>query len=474
LVLLILVSLFSCASGNDKHENIGNVDAQTVASPAYDSSLAKGSVIDPVICNSDRSQSYALYLPSYYRSDRSYPCIYFYDAHARGVMPVRLYKNIAEKYGFVLIGSNVSKNGITWEVTNNTVKILMEDNRRRINIDAKRIYTSGFSGGARVASSIAITDGGIAGVIGCAAGFPKLQEAFEHKFDYVGMVGEADFNLTEMTQLDEQLEQKGFMHQLLTYNGKHGWPPATDFETALLWMHVNAMKAHLQHTNDTIVNDLKKAMTKRITAATKLINLVTARQLIEGIIRMLDGLTDISSYKKQLVELTASAAYKKGVITQQQLEQQEANTQQEFAKQFPAQTLQWWTDKIAELNKTIHIARSKQVAQMNQRVLNYLGLISYMYSDHALKSDDLVNADNYLKIFLTADPANPDCHYLRAVYYVKKRDNANALTELGKATDAGYNDLEQLLSETAFYSLQSDTRFEKIRDSVKENLVLNK
>ena len=79
--------------------------------------------------------------------EKKFPCIYFFDAHARGSLPVRTYKDLAEKYGFVLIGSNISKNGTEWQVTNDGVKVLMEDTRSRINIDPKRIYTSGFSGG---------------------------------------------------------------------------------------------------------------------------------------------------------------------------------------------------------------------------------------------------------------------------------------------------------------------------------------
>ena len=43
--------------------------------------------------------------------------------------------------------------------TNDLVKALMADTRSRINIDPQRIYTAGFSGGSRVAVSVAIVDG---------------------------------------------------------------------------------------------------------------------------------------------------------------------------------------------------------------------------------------------------------------------------------------------------------------------------
>jgi len=410
----------------------------------------------------DNSQYFALYLPSYYTADKSFPCIYFFDAHARGAMPLNMYKDIAERYGFVCIGSNLSKNGTAWDITNEGIKALMSDTRTRINIDPKRIYTAGFSGGARVASSVAIFDGGIAGVIGCAAGFPHTDQPFGIRFDYFGMVGEYDFNLSEMQALDGALQQNSFSHQLLTFDGIHGWAPAADFQTALLWMQVNAMKESLQKKNDTIIAALKTDYGKRISAATSAHDLIKQQQLLDGASRVLNTVSDITSYQKELTTLTAGDDYKKAIALQAQLQQTEQHTQQELQQQFTTHDEKWWTAKIAELNKNSHTAKTQQEAQMYRRLVNYLGLICYLNADHALKTGDLDHAITYINIFKAADPKNPDHSYLAAIYYIKKGNTAQALIALNDAATLGYNDLSQLLTDPSFVSLQNDPAFKKI------------
>ena len=51
----------------------------------------KGEVIDSVYCSHDKSQSYALYLPSGYSPDKSWPGVYFFEPAARGRLPLDMY-----------------------------------------------------------------------------------------------------------------------------------------------------------------------------------------------------------------------------------------------------------------------------------------------------------------------------------------------------------------------------------------------
>ena len=432
---------------------------------AYDNTLPKGKVTDSIACK-DNSQNFALYLPSYYTPGKPFPCIYFFDAHAHGAMPLNMYKEIAERYGFVCIGSNMSKNGTAWDVTNDGIKALMVDTRGRINIDAKRIYTAGFSGGSRVASSVAILDGGIAGVIGCAAGFPHADQPFATHFSYFGMVGEYDFNLTEMQQLDGALQQNSFSHQLLTFDGIHGWAPAADFQTALLWMQVNAIRNSLQTKNDTLIIALKADYDKRIAAAKSAHDLIKQQQLLDGAAQVSNTLADVAPYQQQLTALTTADDYKKAIALQAQLRQTEQQTQQKLQQQFTAHDEKWWTAKIAELNKNSHTAKTQQEAHMYRRLVNYLGLICYLNADHALKTGDLDHAITYINIFKSADPKNPDHSYLAAIYYIKEGNTPQALTALNDAATLGYSDISTMLTDPSFSTLQNDPTFKKILQKV--------
>ncbi len=133
----------------------------------------------------------------------------------------------------------------------------------------------------------------------------------QSKFDHFGLVGNLDFNLAEMHQLDGMLDQNGFVHQLLVFDGKHAWPPYAEFNTALLWMQVNAMKEHLQQKNDTIMAAFKSDLEKRVAAAKVAGDAVQQQELLNGAVKVLDGSTDVADYKKQLADIGISDNYKK-------------------------------------------------------------------------------------------------------------------------------------------------------------------
>jgi len=73
--------------------------------------VPKGEVIDTVRCDHKPEQSYALYIPSTYIDSLPTPVIYIFEPGARGKLPVNLYHDIADKYGFILACSNNSRNG---------------------------------------------------------------------------------------------------------------------------------------------------------------------------------------------------------------------------------------------------------------------------------------------------------------------------------------------------------------------------
>jgi len=471
VLLINMVLLISCSSGDVKNEtNNSTEDTNKTVVVNYDNALAKGKLLDTILCKNQPDQSYALYLPSYYNSGKAFPCIFFFDAHARGTLPLKTYQYIAEKYGFILIGSNISKNGMQWDQASSVANAMISDARSRINIDPKQIYVAGFSGGARVASNLALQNGDIAGVISCAAGMPANQPA-QRTFDYVGMVGVFDFNHNELVHTDAMLEQNGFQHQLLTFSGKHAWPPASDFETALLWIQANAIKENRQSPNDTIFNLLDKNYNKEISAAEKAKDFIKEERLLTGLIKTAnDKVVDGAALTEQLSNLKNKQEYKTALAVQQQILQEEQNQQQALAQEFTQHDDKWWDAKIAELKHNSSKAKTPQEAQMYQRLINFLGLICYLNIDHALNTNDISNVPAYLNIFKAADPQNPDYAYLSAIYYMKQNNAQQAITSLHTAASLGYDDIAQLQTNPTFASLKNEPGFVDVLNKVTKNI----
>src|SRR5215470_3510080 len=78
------------------------------------SSIQTGQVTEKVALQSHPDESYALFLPSRYKPEQSWPTIFCLDPRARGKIAIERFVSAAEKYGYVIICSNNSRNGLNW------------------------------------------------------------------------------------------------------------------------------------------------------------------------------------------------------------------------------------------------------------------------------------------------------------------------------------------------------------------------
>lgn len=208
------------------------------AAVAYAEDLPRGQIIDSVQCVAAPSQSYALYLPSNYSPDRPWNLILAFDPRAQGRKPVEQYQAAAEKYGYIVAGSHNSRNGPP-DVSLTAAQAMWSDVGKRFSINPKRIYTAGFSGGARIAMKVALDSDQIAGVIASSAGFPPGHRRSDLRFPVFGTAGTEDFNYLEMRQLDQQLKSP---HRVVIFEGGHQWLPSSLAVEAIEWMESQAAR----------------------------------------------------------------------------------------------------------------------------------------------------------------------------------------------------------------------------------------
>src|SRR5882672_8476253 len=96
--------------------------------------LPTGRIIDVVKCEADPSQSYALYVPSNYSATRRWNVIFAMDPGARGRIPVTQFQVAAETYGYIVAGSNNSRNG-SWNNSLLAVQAMAADIGKRFVVD---------------------------------------------------------------------------------------------------------------------------------------------------------------------------------------------------------------------------------------------------------------------------------------------------------------------------------------------------
>lgn len=216
--------------------SVASCSGQTAKESASAGGLKTGMVIPSVPCASDPSCTFALYLPTGYEETQSLPVWILFDPMANGALPVGRYRELGERYGVILMGSNDSRNGQSLEQLERIAAALETEARTRFRADSTRLYLIGFSGGARVSCILAGFGFPVKGVIGCGAGFPETAEPPLRRFDYAVIAGEADPNLSEVILQDQAFSQAGWRHQLMVVPGGHAWPLAENVGKAWLWL----------------------------------------------------------------------------------------------------------------------------------------------------------------------------------------------------------------------------------------------
>lgn len=256
-----------------------------------------GTIVDDVKCSGDPSQSYALYVPSSYTSERKWPVLFAFHPAARGRAMVEKYAAAAEQYGYIVAGSNNSRNG-PWGPSRAAILAMPADVGRRLAIDPKRVYVTGMSGGSRVALEVALAKNDVAGAIASSAGYPDSQPRSRLSFPIFSTAGTEDFNYLEMRLLDRKLTTP---HYLAVFEGGHTLPPDAVALEAIEWLEVQAMKAGRRARDEALLDRLLDKRRKAIAASN---SDVTAVHLLEAFVADFQGLRDVSAESARLKALT--------------------------------------------------------------------------------------------------------------------------------------------------------------------------
>jgi pimeloyl-ACP methyl ester carboxylesterase len=295
--------------------------AVVAAPPTHQTSvqdLPRGQIIESVACLDNPSETYALYLPSGYAPDWPRTLLVGFHPGARGRAIVETYRAAAEQYGYVVAGSNTSRNG-PWNVSLNAARAMFADLGRRFSIDRKRIYLTGHSGGARVAMQIAL-QGQIAGVIASSAGFADAKPRASVPFVVFGTAGTEDFNYLELRQVDRALKTP---HRLAVFNGGHTLPPADVAMDAVEWLELQAMKSGLRARDEALVDRLWQKRQRAIDAAG---STAAAVHLLRAAAEDFAGLRDVAALTSRADALAKDREIGRALAREKTDDDEEART----------------------------------------------------------------------------------------------------------------------------------------------------
>jgi dienelactone hydrolase len=443
--------------------------AQQSAPPSTSAEdLQPGVVLSKIICRTQPEQSYALYLPAHYTRDKRWPIVYAFDPAARGSAPVELMKDAAERYGYIVAGSNNSRNG-AWKPEADAAQAMFQDTHARLMVDNNRVYFAGFSGGARLASSLAQRCNCAAGVLLNGAGFsPSSPPVADARFSVFAAVGNFDFNYGEVLDLDANLGTLRYSHALRRFDGPHQWAPANVMDEALAWFRLISMKdGHEERDMDFV-----KAQASEVEKRAK--NLELARdpygswKEYRQAAETFDGLGEAPTFRERAVAMEKEKAVRDGAKREQLDSEEQSRLSANISAGLAAlrqdattraDTRSSVERQIFELRSRAEHEKNPQKLRVAKRALAGIFVEAMETGQERLDAKDISCARGYFELAAGADPGS--------VWALSQVAAARALDGDRKgALDALRRTKEKSKDPVAFAAwLNEEPAFAKFRDS---------
>jgi len=401
-LFLIIYLPFLFLACSEKHENCQNFLIVT----------ADTNRIFKVTCRYDSSQRYEIYLPSNYTAEKKWPVLLCFDPHADGRLPVKLFSSVAEKFGYIVAGSDNSANGVA--NIEYVVRMFYDDVTSRYSIDSTRIYTAGFSGGGRIATSLALSWSNIRGVISCSAGLPGFQPTSGTRgFAIAALAGEGDFNYSEVESLPEQLKGTRFSVYTSIFHGNHTWPSREQLALAMLFLHLKAMQEGIIPTDRKVIACLKNSLLDSVSYYHQRESIADEFAWAERGASLLEGYKESLVFRKKMKAISSSPEFRKFLSEKAAVLRMEEMLRLEYQKAFTEKDTTWWRNEVDVLRNKLTEPSDGLKKAMHERLLAYLSIMAYTYTNRSIQSGNRDAARQFVTIYGIIDPQNPDYQKFR-------------------------------------------------------------
>ena len=429
-------------------------------------------IVDSVRVKNAQTETYSLYVPSGFSKDLLSKVIFVFDPVGRGRVGVETFKLAAERYNYIVVCSNNSKNG-PYEANFAIANRLFEDVFARFNIDQKRIYTAGFSGGSRLAASIAILTNQIAGVVACGAGFSQLPSP-DSNFAYVGLVGDEDMNFQEMRSNQRMLDNLSIKNTLFTYSDGHNWPTQDQMIRAIAWLEIQATANGLIPLDSMFLMDEFK---REYNYASKMEDAqpYEAVQEYERLLANYSSFFNLDSVKSKTRQIIALTTYKAAYQKSDEIEQSEYRLTEMFLSRFRIESVkgetsdnfEWWKRELGKL--FIQESDDPYIQKLYKR-------LKYRLFAMAIENGNVHRGMNNWQQAIYCDrlltimfPKNPSWNFRLATGYAQLDNLGKTLKHLKKAVELGLEDHAQIKENPTFTRFADSKKYIRFIETLKLN-----
>lgn len=385
-VLLLLLVFFG---GPGFGQSPGNTTVKTLVLNRTDS------------CSLNQKHTYQVFVPSVEQSNRELPLIVVIDQHGDGKMAVARFKNAAQKYQAVVVGSNLIRNNDTTFLQK--IDELIADVKIQYPV-GNALYMGGFSGGARMAIEYASSHS-VNGVIACGA-LGQLGQLSLLTCKIMLVIGMDDFNFIETAPFVLNPLQIPSNLSIEITKESHAWPENKLLQQAMGYLLFATPSGNMTDKR-ILIREFVDEQKRRIDSL---------NQTNENIQAVLVARNMSSSYTFEREssflalsdQLMQNENYKLQINTLTQCFQFETKAREGYYNTLFQKDTVWWGQEIDFLNSKIKSEKDEYTQMTYQRIKEFLKIVCYSFCQRFTREKEAQKLEQVLSVFRIVEPLDPD------------------------------------------------------------------
>jgi dienelactone hydrolase len=431
-----------------------------------------GQLVEGLRCESDPTQTYTLYLPAAYTTARAWPALLVFDPGGRSRVAAEVFREAAERYGFILLSSNDTRNGAPPEQNLRALQAMWPEAHRRYATDPRRVYAAGFSAGGMLAYELGRrTPGGngLAGVIASGARWDPHHFKQPIRFPCFGAAGDTDFNYARMRDVHARLREWATHERLEIFEGAHQWMPAALAGEAVAWLELLAMKGGLRPKDQGFVEERLRAELERARALEASGAVLAAQRAFEHAAATFDGLAPVADARREAARLGALPDLKTASRDERRWDGYEERWLRQLGGAFDQLLRADPPPTAAAFRAAVEIDALRDHAQakgyegvVGRRLLETLATQTGLLARDLLAKKDHQRALATLSVAAEAAPTRPLLWYNLACAQARTGMRRQALDSLERAVREGFQDRSRMATDDDLASLRQEARFKAL------------
>lgn len=415
--------------------------------------ITKGGVTDSLQFPGNLDETFAVYMPSNYSTDKKWPLIFVFDPEGRGASAANLFRYAAEDQGYLIASANFSLKSEPVDSLGAKALNMMQTLFNSFPIDQNQVYAAGLSEGGQIAGALPIFYKSMAGVMSIGNTWLNEKEVRSgNRYMFIGVAGKKDYMIYVLEDYLKFYDKNNFPTEAVYFEGDEDqWPSADVITNAVTGFSLNAIKNGNRPNEKAFVQRLFDIEMGYAETLRRKREFYSAYQKLEQMEEKYEDLGFEDQIDAKMDEIKEDQAFRDQRRNFNRAVSYEREKQDEFeyllnldmvTKNFD--NIGWWAYQIDELNK---LKESTDQAQSNMayRLHSYIDFITKREMNAIKGTNAPIDNKVFVNVLRTAiRKDDPEAYFNIIRLAGGDNDYGTALLYLEDLLKTGYSDMESL------------------------------